>query len=174
MKLTNKLKILSVFIFITLFLSACSYSFTGASIPKHLTSIAIPLFDDRSGSAEPNLREDFTNELITKFIDDNSLQVRERVNADAILECTILSLQDSPSSVGAQSGAEQITTRRITIAVRVVYKDFIIKKTIFEQTFSNYSDYVNEGNITTLRNEAIQEVIDKVTEDILLAVVSNW
>lgn len=174
MKFNNWLKILSSFILTGLLFSACSYSFTGASIPSHLESIAIPLFDDRSGSGEPNLREDFTNELITKFIDDNSLQVRERVNADAILESTILSLQDAPSSVGAQAGAEQVTTRRVTITVRVVYKDFVMKKTIFEQTFSNYADYVNEGDITSLRNGAIQETIDKITEDILLAVVSNW
>jgi hypothetical protein len=33
---------------------------------------------------------------------------------------------------------------------------------------------VNEGDITSLRNGAIQETIDKITEDILLAVVSNW
>lgn len=174
MRFSNRLKLLLTVVFIGVFFSACSYSFTGASIPEHLSSIAIPLFDDRSGSGEPNLREDFTNELITKFIDDNSLQVRERVNADAILESTILSLQDAPSSVGAQSGTEQVTARRITITVRVVYKDFVMKKTIFEQTFSNYADYVNEGDITTLRNEAIQEVVDKITEDILLAVVSNW
>lgn len=174
MKFNNEIKILSAIVFSGLFLNACSYSFTGASIPPHLESVAIPLFEDRSGSGEPNLREDFTNELITKFIDDNSLQVRERVNADAIIESTILSLSDAPSAVGAQSGAEQVTSRRITITVRVTYKDFVKKRTIFEQTFSNYSDYINEGDITTLRNGAIQEVVDKVTEDILLAVVSNW
>lgn len=174
MKFNNVIKIFVPTILIALFLSACSYSFTGASIPAHLHSIAIPLMDDRSGSGQPNLREDFTNELITKFIDDNSLQVRERVNADAVLEGTILSLVDAPSSVGTQAGADAVTTRRITLTLRVIYKDFVKKTTIFEQTFSNYADYVNEGDITTLRNEAIKGAIDKITEDILLAVVSNW
>lgn len=168
------LNIVFVSIILAVILSACSYSFTGASIPPHLESIAIPLFDDRSGSGEPSLREDFTNELITKFIDDNSLQIRERVNADAILESTILSLADAPSSVGAQGEFAEVETRRVTITVRVIYKDFVMKKTIFEQTFSNYADYVNEGDITILRNDAIQIAIDKITEDILLAVVSNW
>ncbi len=170
----NKLKIFSTIFLLGILSSACSYSFTGASIPPHLNSVAIPLFDDRSGSGEPNLQEDFTNELIQKFIDDNSLQIRERVNADAILEGTILSLNDAPASVGAVGGTESVTTRRITLNVRVVYKDFVKKTTIFEQNFSNYADYENEGDITTLRNEAIQEAIDKITEDILLAVVSNW
>lgn len=174
MTFNRKLESIFILFIIALVLSACSYSFTGASIPQHLESIAIPLFDDRSGSGEPSLREDFTNELITKFIDDNSLQIRERVNADAILESTILSLVDAPSSVGAQEGITAVETRRVTLAVRVIYKDFIMKKTIFEQTFSNYADYVNEGDITTFRNDAIKTAIDKITEDILLAVVSNW
>lgn len=168
------IKIFTVIGLIVILISGCSYSFTGASIPPHLESVAIPLFDDRSGSGEPNLREDFTNELIQKFIDDNSLQIRERVNSDAILEGTILSLNDAPSSVGAVGGAESVTTRRVTINVRVIYKDFVKKNTIFEQSFSNYADYENGGDITTLRNNAIQEAIDKITEDILLAVVSNW
>lgn len=166
--------IIPFLLFTLAFISACSYSFTGASIPAHLESVAIPLFDDRSGSGEPNLEENFTNELIQKFIDDNSLQIREKVNADAIIEGTVLSLVDAPASVGAVGGAEAITTRRITLTARVVYKDFVKNTTIFEQSFSNYADYVNEGDITTLRSNAIQEAIDKITEDILLAVVSNW
>lgn len=170
----NVLKIYLTIFIVSIIATACSYSFTGASIPPHLESVAIPLFDDRSGSGEPNLREDFTNELITKFIDDNSLQIRERVNSDAILEGTILSLNDAPSSVGAEQGIESVTTRRVTLTVRVTYKDFVKKETIFEQSFSNYADYENVGDITALRTEAIQEAIDKITEDILLAVVSNW
>jgi len=174
MKFNNRIKIFVAVILSSIIIFGCSYSFTGASIPPHLSSIAIPLFDDRSGSGEPNLREDFTNELITKFIDDNSLQIRERTEADAILESTVLSISDAPSSVGAQDGIENVDSRRVTITVKVIYRDFIKKTTIFEQNFSNYGDYVNEGDITTNRNGAIQEAIDKITEDILLAVVSNW
>jgi len=159
---------------ITALVSSCSYSFTGASVPPHLKSVAIPLFDDRSSSAEPNLREDFTNELIQKFIDDNTLQKREKVNSDALIEGTILSLADSPTSVGNVQGTEAVTVRRITINVKVIYKDFVKRETIFEKNFSNYGDYNNEGDITAARQIAIQKAIDKITEDILLAVVSNW
>ena len=30
-------------------LAGCAYSFTGASVPAHLKTIAIPLVDDQSG-----------------------------------------------------------------------------------------------------------------------------
>jgi len=174
----NKITLLLNFSLLLLFilLYGCNYSFTGASVPPHLNSVAIPLFEDRSGAGEPNLGEDFTNELTQKFIDDNTLQIREKVNADAIIEGTIVSLTDSPAAVGVgQEVNESVTQRRINISVRVVYKDFVKRETIFERTFPGFGDYVNEGgNITQLRNEAIADAIDKITEDILLAVVSNW
>lgn len=152
-------------------LSACSYSFTGASVPAHLKTIAIPISIDRTGSGEASLSDDFTNELINKFLNDNTLQVTERTNADAVLECTILSLTDSPQVV---TGGEDIQTRRLTLNAKVVYRDMVQKKNIFERNFSNYGDYNDSGDITLAREEAIAAAIDKITEDILLGVVSNW
>ncbi len=168
-----KIKLTSVFVLLGLaiLISSCSYSFTGASVPPHLKTIAIENAVDRSGSGEPNLRDDFTNELIQKFLDDNSLQVTGKANADALLECTILSLSDQPVVI---SGGEDVSTRRVKISVKAVYKDLVKKKTVFKRTFSNYSDYKNSGDILTLRNTAIKEAIDKITEDILLGVVSDW
>ena len=50
----------------------CPYSFSGASVPPHLKTIAIPFAEDRSGSGEPGLRELLTEKLTQKFIDDNN------------------------------------------------------------------------------------------------------
>lgn len=148
----------------------CVYSFTGASVPEHLTTIAIPIVDDRSGSGEPGLREKITEVLTQKFIDDNTLQVTDKTTANAILECTVVSLTDAPAIVSA---GEQIATRRITISVQVVNKDLVKRKTIFEKTFSNYGDYPSGGSIDSRKN-AIGEAIEKITQDILLDTVSGW
>jgi hypothetical protein len=152
------------------FTSCCSYSFTGASVPEHLKTISIPVADDRSGAGEPGLRELLTTTLTQKFIDDNSLRVSDRVNANASLDCTISSFSDAPAVV---SGGDNVTTRRVTIGVQVIYKDLVKRKTIYEQTFSNYGDYIGTGGITE-KNAAVSIAVDKITEDILLATVSGW
>jgi hypothetical protein len=152
------------------FTSCCSYSFTGASVPEHLKTIAVPVADDRSGAGEPGLRELFTSKLTQKFIDDNTLRVTDRVNANATIDCTISSFSDAPAVV---SGGENVTTRRITIGVQVIYKDLVKRKTIFEQNFSNYGDYNASGGLPE-KNIAIGIAVDKITEDILLAAVSGW
>lgn len=152
------------------FNGCCIYSFTGASVPEHLKTIAIPIADDRSGGGEPGLREKLTEVLTQKFIDDNTLQVTDKSSANAVLECTVVSLSDAPSIVTA---GEQIATRRITIAVSVANKDLVKRKTIFEKTFSNYGDYPSGGSIDS-RQSAIDEAIEKITQDILLDTVSGW
>jgi len=164
--------ILSLYISIMVlnFGGCCVYSFTGASVPEHLKSIAIPIADDRSGGAEPGLREKLTEVLTQKFIDDNTLQVTDKSSANSVLECTIVSLSDAPAIVTA---GEQIATRRITVSVQVVNKDLVKRKTLFEKTFSNYGDYTSGGSIDS-RRSAIEEAIEKITQDILLDTVSGW
>jgi Lipopolysaccharide-assembly len=164
--------ILCLFIILSLvsFTGCFSYSFTGASVPTHLKSIAIPIAEDRSGSGEPGLREMLTNSLIQKFIDDNTLQVTEKNKANAILNCSIISLSDAPTII---TGGETVQTRRITISVQAVYRDLVKRKSIFENNFSNYGDYPSGGSLSD-RTQAITSAIDKISEDILLAVVSGW
>lgn len=165
-------KIFFLFIILSVinFTGCCFYSFTGASVPQHLKTIAIPIAEDRSGSGEPGLKELLTDQLVQKFINDNTLQVTEKVNADAVLECVILPLSDAPVVVAA---GENVEARRITINVQVTYKDLVKRKTIFDKKFSNYGDYPSGGNISQ-RRDAIQTAIDKITEDILLDTVSGW
>jgi hypothetical protein len=146
------------------------YSFTGASVPAHIKTISIPIADDRSGAGEPNLRESLTQTLIQKFIDDNTLRVTERNNANAVLECTITGFSNAPSVVSA---GENVTTRRITISVLVTYRDLVQKKNIFEKTFTNYGDYPPLGSVSD-RTNAITTAVDKITDDILLDTVSGW
>ena len=164
-------KIFCLFITLVLinFTGCCIYSFTGASVPQHLKTIAIPIAEDRSGSGEPGLKELLTDQLVQKFINDNTLQVTEKVNADALLDCVILPLSDAPAVISA---GENVKARRITINVQVTYKDLIKRKTIFDKKFSNYADY--SGGTISQRRDAIQEAVDKITEDILLDTVSGW
>lgn len=164
----------ALFIIIALILKGCSYSFTGASVPPHLNSIAIIDFKDRSGSGEPELRDKFTTQLVQYFLDDNTLFVTQKENADALLECTVTSIKDAPGIVGIENNTEAISTRKLTITVKVMYRDLVKRKNIFDKQFSNNTDYSTDGDVFQLRQNAIDETIEKICEDILLGVVSNW
>jgi hypothetical protein len=150
--------------------AGCPYSFTGASVPAHLKTVAIPLVDDQSGFGEPGLRETFTAELTSQFISDNSLEVTDRGSADVIIEGAILSISDAPSLI---EEGEQVRKRRITLNTRFVMKDMKLRKTMWEKTFSNWGDYESGGGLSQ-RAAGLQEAIRKVSEDVLLEAVSGW
>ena len=147
-----------------------AYSFTGSSVPSHLKTIYIPVAQDKSIAAIPGLREILTDDLIQRFINDNSLQVANATSADATLDCIITNVTDVPAIVSA---GEQINARKLTINVKVVYKDLVLKKTIFDQNFSSFGEYV-PGQQVNEREEAIAVAVGHISEDILLAVVSGW
>lgn len=152
------------------FTGCCGYSFTGASVPPHLKTIAIPIAEDRSGSGEPGLRELFTEKLTRFFIEDNSFEVAERTNSDAIIECSIVSLTSGPAVI---TGGETVSSLRITVGVKAVYRDLVQRKTVFDKNFSNYGDYAASGSFED-RRAAIELALDKIAEDILLETVSGW
>lgn len=163
-------KIIIGLFFIAL-ISGCSYSFTGSSVPPHLKTIAIPIVQDKSGSGEPSLSNDFTQYLTQEFINDNNLYVVNTTEANAILFVTVTSLADRAEVVSGDD--EKASQRRITINAKAIYKDLVMKKTIFDKKFSNYATFETD-NYTENRQEAIQIAIENVSLDLLLAVVADW
>jgi len=152
-------------------LTGCPYSFTGASVPKHLKTIAIPLVDDQSGFGEAGLRERFTTELTNLFISDNSLEVTDRNAADSILEGVITTVSDAPAVVGQ---GESVSKRRITMTVKFTYQDMKLRKKVWEKSFSQWGDYESGGGLASQRDTGLREAMRRVTEDILLETVSGW
>ena len=150
--------------------AGCAYSFTGASVPPHLKTVAIPLVDDQSGFGEPGLREKFTTELVQLFTADNSLEVSDRNTSDSILEGAILSISDAPAVV---SQGEQVTRRRVTVSARFAFQDKKLRKKVWEKTFSNWGEYDSGGGLSQ-RQVGLQEAMKKIGEDVLLETVSGW
>jgi hypothetical protein len=146
------------------------YSFTGASVPSHLKTVAIPLIDDQSGSGQAGLREKLTRALTDLFIRDNSLEVADKSSADSILEGVIVAARDDIVAVG---GGETVSKRRINLSVKIVYQDMKLRKKVYEKTFSNYGDFDPASGFSQ-REVAFDEAIRKIAEDILLETVSGW
>ena len=159
------LLIVAVAVAISLF--GC-YSFTGASVPPHLKTVAIPLFEDVSGFGEAGLRERFTQKVVEYFRTDNNLEIGERLTADSIIEGSIIRVIVAPSVIG---GNDIVQTMRVTVTVRASFTDMKLRKKVWEKDFSNWGEYT-QGQQT--RDVALTDAVNKVAEDILLETVSGW
>lgn len=160
-----------IFFLILVFCGSCNYSFKGASPPEGIHTIYIPTFVDQSGFGEPNLAEEMTLLLKNKFIKDNTLEYAEKTEADGMLSCTINSVQDEALVV---SEGEQVSKRKITINITVDFQDLKKQKTIWKKSFSNWGEYESSSGGFSQRNQGIASAEDKITDDILLEVISNW
>lgn len=153
----------------SLFFGGC-YSFSGASIPAHLKTIGIPLAADNSGFGRSEIRQLLTDQLQQKFTREGSLQVRDRAVSDAVLEVTITRVTDDPISVKA---GDELTNKRVTIVVDAVFQDKKMQKVVWQRSFSQYADYPVDQSLEGF-NKATLSALDKLTEDLMLGVISNW
>jgi hypothetical protein len=151
--------------------SGCMYSFTGASVPQHWTSIAIPLFDDESNYGQPSLRENLTNMMTEKVQRDNTLRLADQSAAVVEMRGVITSvLPDQPITVtqGAQASRLQI---RLTVKVTLIDKS--INKDVWSKNFSANGDYSADAGLAG-RESGLRQAMENMTDDILLETVSAW
>lgn len=153
-------------------ISGCGiYGFRGNNPPEGIKSIAIPIFTDNSGFSQAGLKEDFTNSLKNKIISDNTFSLLDKEKADGILNCTILSVKDEAMVI---SGNDIVTKRKITISVNVDFTNLKKQKKIWERKYENWGDYNSSDNSFSQRDNGIKLSIDKITDDILNDITSNW
>jgi len=150
---------------------SCNYGFKGASPPEGIKTIFIPTLRDESGFGLPALPEDMTRLLKQKFINDNTLEYAEKTSADGMLDCIIKTVTDEALVV---TGNEQVSKRKVTINVKVTFTNLKKQKQIWQKDFSNWGEYDSSTGGFSKRNEGIQFASDKITDDILLEVISNW
>jgi len=145
------------------------YSFSG-SLPRHIRTIAIPLFEDRT--SEFGIREDLTDALVAEFTNDNTLTVEDDPRtADSVLRGTILRVDDRAGQFDREERVHEI---RVYVTVRVKFEDRIKRKTLWEGTVSQWGAYDPDTQGPEGRNEAIKEAIQKLAEDVLNKVVASW
>lgn len=157
------------------FLAGCGYySFTGASIPAHLQTIAVPLVEDNSVNTLTALDEQFTEMLLQRFVRQTRLRLEtDEEAADAVLRVRIDRYVNTPTSVG---GDERATLNRVTIAAYVSYFDRTNDTSILDRSFSAFEEYNPNDPEQGLTGEvdAARAALEKVADDIFTAATSNW
>jgi len=143
------------------------YSFTG-SIPSHIKTVAIPLFDDNTSF--PGVREDLTNKVIDRFIAENVLQVVPESNADLLITGTILSIQERAAIITTGEDVEQY---EVYVNVKVKCTEIKSGKVWWEKTLRRFGVMEGVGDIDA-RNDAIETANIEITQDIIDNTLANW
>ena len=153
--------------------SSCSvkYSLTGASISPETKTFQVNYFQNTAPLIEPGIERDFTNKLIDLLINQTSLEL-VKSNGDLTYEGEIVEYRISPTTATANNTAAQ---NRLTIAVNVRFFDKSDSEADFEKRFSFYYDYA--GNIQLVggqKDNAVDEIFERITQDIFNASLAKW
>jgi len=146
------------------------YSFTGGSTGDAKT-IQIDFFPNSARLVEPTLSQSFTLALQDLFLRQTNLKLTN-AGGDLHFEGEITQYRITPIAATADQRAAQ---SRLTIAVRVRFFNRLIEEDNFEQTFSFYSDYDGNLQLTgSVLEGAYDEIFERITQNIFNASVAKW
>lgn len=146
------------------------YSFTGATIPAHIQTIAILPVDDRSVGAPAGLDQRLTELLIDRFVGRTRLSlVADEESADALLVAEIDRYGNEPAAV---TGGEVAALNRVTVSVRVRYMDRVEDRERMARSFSQRETY--DARQIDQELTTAEEVLTRLADDIFTAATSDW
>jgi hypothetical protein len=165
----NKLYLYILFIAFTF--SSCSvYNFTGTGKIDAKT-FQVNFFQNNAELIEPGIDRTFTLTLQDLIQNQTNLNLVKN-GADLTYEGEIVDYRISPMTATADQQASQ---NRLKIRVNVRFTNKKTEKDDFEKTFEFYYDYPasTQLNGSTL-NKAIDEIYERITQDIFNESLAKW
>ncbi|MBU3010790.1 hypothetical protein KO506_05215 [Polaribacter vadi] len=163
-------KIILSLVIITTLIGCGAYSFTGGNTGDAKT-IQIDFFPNQAPLVEPTLTQRFTNEFQDLFTRQTNLTLTNS-NGDLHFSGEITGYRITPLSGTSDQTAAQ---NRLTVTVNVRFENKLEEKDDFEKNFSFYSDFDANSQLTgSILESALDEILERITQDIFNASVAKW
>lgn len=166
----KKLLKTTLILLLGLFFQSC-YTLSGSSIDPSWQTIKIPTFPNYASYQNPNLSQQFTDELQDIFNNRTNLSLTNDDDADLLIEGEITNYQQSSVAIQANEIAGQ---NRLTVSVRVRYQNNKDESKSFDRSFSGYEDF--DANLTLQQAEdaLLESILEQITTEIFNAIAMDW
>ncbi|MDG1714566.1 LptE family protein [Lacinutrix sp.] len=157
---------------ITLSLFSCGYySLSGTNIRDDVKSFQVNYFQNTAAQIEPGLDRDFTLALQDLILNQTNLELVNS-NGDLVYEGEITEYRISPTTATANNTAAQ---NRLSVSVRVRFYNKKAEDDDFENNFSFFYDYEGGALLSgSLKDTALDEIFERITQDIFNASLAKW
>ena len=167
----NRIKLFFISTLIGALVWACGvYSFTGASIPPQAETISVSYFPNDAPLIQPTLSQRFTEGLQDMFLRQTNLRMVEGIG-HLHFEGSITGYRTEPIAI---TGDDRAAMNRLTMTVRVSFINEFEPDNDFNRNFSRFYDYDSNLSLSQVENDAIDLIIQELTEDIFNQAVVNW
>lgn len=145
------------------------YSFSGASIPKEIKTIAIEYIPNKAPNSTSSLDRIFNQELRNKLVKDAGLRIVDQ-DGDYLVKGYISSYVITPQ---ASSTGVFTSTYRLTISTQIEFFDLKTeKKTTWNQSFDNFEVY--ENDISGQEERLVTNISKNISNSIFNKIFSTW
>lgn len=170
MKIQSKIHKFTALLF-CLILSSCGiYNFTGTG-QIDAETFQVNYFLNNAELVEPGIERTFTTQLQDLIQGQTSLSLTN-TNADLVYEGEITQYRISPMTATAEQTAAQ---NRLYIAINVRFTNRKNPDDDFEKTFSHFYDYpANDQLIGPRLTSALEEIYERITQDVFNASLAKW
>jgi len=143
---------------------------SGASIPEGINNFSVQYFDNRAPLINPVLSQNFTEGLKDRITNESRLNlVNGTGDVDFSGEITGYSVR--PMAIQADAVSAET---RLTMTIKVRYKNYKDPKQNWESSFSSFRDFDSSQNINAIENDLTTEMIEEVTENIFNKAFADW
>lgn len=151
-------------------LNSC-YTLSGSSIDPNWETIKISNFPNYAPYQNPNLSQQFTDQLQDIFNNRTKLSLTNSEDADLLIDGEITNYQQSSVAIQANETAGK---NRLTMTVRVRYQNTKDETKSFDRTFSAYEDF--DANLTLMQAESglLDSILEQLTGQIFNAIAMDW
>ena len=149
---------------------AVEVTLKGASVPDDWKTFSVQYFENRAPLINPTLSQDFTEALKDRITSESKLTLEER-DADIDFSGQITGYSVRPMAIQADAVSAET---RLTVSIKVRYRNFKDPKKNWESSFSAYEDFDSNANINDVEKELTDLIIEKITQDIFNKAFSDW
>lgn len=167
-----KIKISVLVVVMILVSCRISYQFNGASIDyTKVKTIDIHQFQNQALDVYPPLAQVFNETLRDVFTRNTKLILVSNQVADLELEGEITRYDLTPMAVQEDAYASQT---RLTMDVKIRYRNNVNPQEDKEETFSAYRDFQSDVLFSNIQDELIDQLTKDIVDQIFNATMSNW
>jgi len=154
-----------------LVLGCGAYSFTGISLSADTKTFQVNYFQNTAALIEPGIERDFTLALQDLILNQTNLDL-VKSNGDIVYEGEIVEYRIAPTTATSSNTAAQ---NQLTISVNVRFFDKNDEDAEFEKRFSFFYNYEGSAQlIGAQKTTAIEEIYERITQDVVNASLANW
>ena len=161
--------LLLLFVAVVVMAGCGVYSFSGATIEGK--DINIRLLENKAQNVMPSLAATLTDKIRGRILSQTGLRSVNRDDADYDISGQIVGYT---VTVTGATNVQTATKNRLTVSIKITFKNRKNDKASFSQTFSRFADFNATQTLQSVESTLIEDIGTQLADDIFNKAFVNW